>query len=170
MDPSSSDEDLAWDPSPEQISLQSPPPTYDPQSSTPIDLKTIVTLPPPFSRTRIQAFTRPPLSRQPAFRKQHPNHAFIHSQDTSPRPSTSQLPKAPKKPRVPTPLSPSLVDTAQVTDISLLPKPLTPVPSTPYRRSSRLFAKNAPANPVNKVQTLREEEEEKKREKPSCKC
>ena len=129
-DADTSEEELAWDNSPEQFTLQKIPTTIVTPSPT------AAALPPPFTRTRIPAFSQRPLARQPAFR---------HKSRRNPDPDTPQscsridAPAAPvKASRIPKPTSPSQLVMNQVNDISLL----VPVPTFNTRRSSRLSQKN----------------------------
>ena len=127
-----SDEDLAWDTSPEQYMLmpESPPPDPTTFASTP-KMDPTVQNPRIQQRNRVYAMSTPSLSRSPAFRipKQH-DQAFLATPFTKSRPVYT-----PAKPsRIPKPFSPTQVDTQQVTDLSNLPNPLTQNP----RRSARI--------------------------------
>ena len=123
-------DEFIWDDSPEQISLQ-----FD-SSNNHVKPQ----LPPPFTRNRVVAISRPPLRRQPAFRTIHPTHAFRQPPRTPENAmSTPHVPPPVKKSRIPTPISPSQVLLDQVNDLSRIPSTHTQeaMPQTP-RRSSRL--------------------------------
>ena len=137
-DKESSNDDLIWDDAPDQVSLQSsivitPTPTA---TSTPPQQGLPATLPPPFLRDRIPAFTRPPLTRQHAFRRPRSDQAF----QQSPTDNLLPTPNAPtKKSRIPKPTNPNQVVLNLVNDISDIPYDhlIPPNPMEPVRRSSR---------------------------------
>ena len=164
------EDDLAWDESPDQISLQSA--VYTPTQEAEIDT---VTLPPPFTRNRLPAVSRPPLTRQPAFRIHQKERRLLQQPQTPTNTSLPQRTPIPprKKSCIPRPASPSNVLTNQVNDISLLPNPEDlSLPVVPVRRSTRLSrrqALNDPFHTTNSPSFKTEEEEGKTRENGSRK-
>ena len=132
----SSEEDLMWDTTPHQYMLTRP---HEPEawSSTPFAPEP-ATIPPPFPRERVTAFSQPPVTRSNAFRLPTHNQAFNVTRSS--RPS-----------KLPVPVSPAAVETTQV---NLLTHVL-PVPQ--LRRSNRL------ARP--RLQAEREDSEGEEEEK-----
>ena len=125
-----------WDTTPHQYMLTRP---HEPEawSSTPFAPEP-ATIPPPFPRERVTAFSQPPVTRSNAFRLPTHNQAFNVTRSS--RPS-----------KLPVPISPSTVETTQV---NLLTHMLT-VPQ--LRRSNRL------ARP--RLQAEREDSEGEEEEK-----
>ena len=119
-------EDYIWDTSPDQYALHDPTLQY----ATPRSLQPLMSLQveppnphlqPAFHnapRQRTYGTSQNPLRRQNAFRTPKPDYAFLETP-----PPLNQTPdtRAPRKSRIPTPVSPSDVDLNAVTDISLLP-------------------------------------------------
>ena len=158
-----SEDELDWDPTPEQITIQSA--TYDasPQNPSQVSTKKINVIPPPFTRNRIPAFTRPPLRRQPAFRSVHPNHAFVAIPQTLTDPVPPPTPK--KRSRIPLPTSPSKVVLNQVNDISFLPRLQGGGNHTPdLRRSARISSRANNVRESNRAHRMKEEERMEDRE------
>lgn len=168
-----SEEELDWDTSPCQIALSStfqpnhdaPPPR--PLMSTPVQ-------PPPLyaerlqkkSRQRINATTRPHLSRQHAFRSPRHNQAFISTPPLVPRLPFQTIPEVRAPPsfrtRVFTPTSPTQVRMNHVNDLSALP-----VPQEATRRSSRnvprIDYRETPPSPPRRRSILSDKKEKEDR-------
>ena len=165
----SSNVDLVWDTSPIQYSLQASEDTLPNQvHNRPLQplMSTSKELPPSFPRTRnrIDASTRPPLTRRHAFRSPRYDQAFLKTptEDATPYRMTYYYPStsrgAPRK-RVHKPSSPSHVRLNEVNDLSLLPH----LDQQPLRRSSRI---PRPRFLYTEEKSQEEEEEEEDRRTP----
>ena len=128
----------------------------------PISLTSTPTLRP---RQRCLATSQPPLSRTDAFRSLRPDVAFL--QTPSPT-SISRNTNAPRKTRIPTPVSPSQVNLNSVTDISLLPPTTLPLRRS-QRQCTRVFTASShqrtsrqPSRQSGRPTGEREEEEERR--------
>ena len=142
--------ELSWDDTPTQYTLSPdvvhpglPPPSPIP-TSTPFPNHRLPEPILPFTRSRINALSVPPLLRRPAFRLSRCDQAFL--QNTPPQATPHEDPRrAPtKKTRIPIPTSPSAIDLHGVSDVSaVLPPP------DALRRSSR------PSNPPSYYGTNR---------------
>ena len=93
----------------------------------------VTSTPVPNYRPRRFATSQTPLQRSNAFRSPRPDEAFLQTPTLSP--TDVCMLNAPRKLRVPTPLSPSQVQLNSVTNISMLPVPLR----RSQRQTTRVF-------------------------------
>ena len=147
-DSDSTSEDLAWDASPEQITLQDAfiKETPNPWASTPfVESSQHSVIPPAFPRNRMNATSYTPLSRSNAFRHSRRNDAFLATPldqppipfPVSPARSYSSPYDSTRRSRIPLPVHPSQVILSEVTDISLLPQSNQDPETSQPRRSTR---------------------------------
>ena len=138
-----SKQELSWDDTPAQYTLS---PDVDQRPTLPPGTPMFTSTPfpnireeeiPAFTRSRLFASSDSTVSRTPAFKLPRSDQAFMHS----PQPPLLQANAAPaRRSRIPTPCSPSHVDTNEVVDLSnVLPQLSLPRRSSrPSKRPDRL--------------------------------